>query len=167
MTNVVIPNRPLPGEERDINALLANFDAITKVINGEIDSGNITAASIKTASYENGSVTEAKLATAVQTKLNEHLSGFTISYGLITATGGTEKNSGDFTVKKVSTGVYEIKWAVPKTSAKYSVIATPLWPEAVAIRVGTQAEEVFFVYTETLVGPLSMISAEFSFIAIS
>lgn len=78
MTVAVIPNRPLGSEARSITAILANFDAITKVINGEIDgTNNIKAASIKTANLENGSVSESKLSADVQALINAKVAGLT------------------------------------------------------------------------------------------
>jgi microcystin-dependent protein len=42
MTNVTIPNRPLGTDTRSIEMILADFDAITSVINGQLDSGNMS-----------------------------------------------------------------------------------------------------------------------------
>jgi hypothetical protein len=54
MTHVTIPNRPTPQSNRDINAILANFDAITKVINGELGGDNLENESINLAKIEKG-----------------------------------------------------------------------------------------------------------------
>lgn len=47
MTTIVIPNRPAGGDARSIASLLANFDAITSVVNGNIDSANIASGGVK------------------------------------------------------------------------------------------------------------------------
>lgn len=42
MTQVSIPNRPLGSDTRSIEMILADFDAITAVINGELDATNMS-----------------------------------------------------------------------------------------------------------------------------
>jgi microcystin-dependent protein len=42
LTNVTIPNRPLGTDVRSIEMILADFDAVTSVINGQLDTGNMS-----------------------------------------------------------------------------------------------------------------------------
>lgn len=43
MTTASIPNRPLGTDQRSIELILANFDAVLAVINGELDHNNLSA----------------------------------------------------------------------------------------------------------------------------
>lgn len=80
MTVVNIPNRPIGSEDRSIAAILADFDAITNVVNGQIDgTHNIAAKSILTSNLadelidtlqlQDKCVTKAKLSEELQKAL--------------------------------------------------------------------------------------------------
>ena len=43
MTQVVLPNRPIPGDPEDISQIMANFDAILTVLNGDVRNDNLAA----------------------------------------------------------------------------------------------------------------------------
>lgn len=55
MPTVTIPNRPVGSDVRSIAAILANFDAITSVINGGLDGTNISDSSIGVSKTGTGS----------------------------------------------------------------------------------------------------------------
>lgn len=79
MTKITIPNRPLPGETRDINALLADFDAITTVVNGKLDGAtNIEKEGIEEKNYKKESISQEKLTAAVQGKIGAKVSGLVL-----------------------------------------------------------------------------------------
>lgn len=48
MSLITIPNRPVGTDERSIEDILANFDAITTVVNGDLDSTNFTNLALST-----------------------------------------------------------------------------------------------------------------------
>jgi hypothetical protein len=55
MTLITLPNRPVPGGAEDISQVMADFDAIVAVVNGNLDDSNIAlAAAIKRAKLDFG-----------------------------------------------------------------------------------------------------------------
>jgi hypothetical protein len=48
-----------------------------------------------------------------------------VSWGRISSEGAIEAGSGDFTVTKAGTGLYEVKWSKAKSSGNYAVVVTP------------------------------------------
>jgi hypothetical protein len=83
MSKLVIPNKPLPKEVRDITKINADFEAIEKWANGEIDHTNLSGAA---------GVEENQLSAAVQALLAAKVSGLTFE----THSASAEAKSGEF-----------------------------------------------------------------------
>src|SRR4030095_5932609 len=41
MTQVVLPHRPVAGDSEDVSQIMANFDAVTNVVNGGLKDDNV------------------------------------------------------------------------------------------------------------------------------
>lgn len=62
MAEVIFPNDLTNGQPADADQVMANFNALTDQINGNLDDDNIANSAITTAKLNNGAVTTAKLA---------------------------------------------------------------------------------------------------------
>lgn len=108
MTICTIPNRPKPSENRDINAILADFDAITKVINGELEGkNNLANEGVEEKNYKKESIPEEKLAKAVKEALAKTVTGLTVAFrsvNLTAAAGEMVQAGGNITVTSPAAG---------------------------------------------------------------
>lgn len=96
-----------------------------------------------------------------------------VSWGAISEAGAIDAGSGDFTVSKISTGLYEIKWTKAKASANYAVLATVGGTPAVtyvgyAATVGTRTTTDLKIATVVLSGASFVgANAPFSFVVLA
>lgn len=67
MPLIVYPNTLLAGQTARASEVMANFQAVSDVVNGGIEAGNLADLSVATGKLQNGSVTDAKLATGAVT----------------------------------------------------------------------------------------------------
>src|ERR1039458_3044746 len=81
-----------------------------------IVTGNIKAEAVTAAKIAAAAVTASKLGLGTVRQEGEPAQSF-LSWGNVSQEGVIEAGSGDFTVAKLSAGIYEIKWTKEKSSA--------------------------------------------------
>lgn len=98
--------------------------------------------------------------------IDARTTSYFMSGGLINNAGTTLNGSPDFKSQKLGTGLYEIRWKMPRTSANYSVVATahegaiPLYLAEVRERTSSLFKVVIQNTTEA-----KAVNSSFSFIA--
>lgn len=128
MTEAVIPNRPLPSEARDINKILANFDALAAVINGELDSGNLK---------PTAGITEGQLSATVKALLAAKVSGLTSTVHIANA----EAKAGELFLAGKALTCTLPKPAVNDNVCVYN-FTNPASKELVKVKVAAGAGEI-------------------------
>jgi hypothetical protein len=88
-----------------------------------------------------------------------------VSRGRVTAAGGIDAaGSGDWTVAKINTGEYEVKWNAERSSAIYAVVATSFTSVVIGlVDVSETTAKAFKVRTFTSAG--AQPNMAFSFVA--
>jgi hypothetical protein len=108
-------------------------EAVTteRIANTAVTAGKIASEAVETTKIKALAVTEAKIAETTVTgpKLGSGTvrqeTGTTqsfLSWGLINESGSIETGTGDYTITRVATGEYELKWSKAKSSALYSIL---------------------------------------------
>ena len=87
-----------------------------------------------------------------------------LSWGVISSAGAIEAGSGDYTVAKTGTGIYEIKWTKAKT-ATYAVIAASVESATFGVTVAA-SNPAAVVYTYFIAGSKNE-NVSFSFIVVA
>lgn len=93
-----------------------------------------------------------------------------LSWGVVSASGAVEAGTGDYTVAKLGSGEYEVKWTVAKTSAHYAVNATASGGigTAVAVLIPAVRSKGTVGFVLQFLSPAEALkSTEFHFIALA
>jgi len=136
-----------------------------KIAANTITGAKIAAEAIETAAIKAAAVTAPKLGLGTIRQEGEPPQAF-VSWGQISEAGVIEASSGDFTIAKITTGEYEIKWTKEKTSLNYACVVTPWGGTLPAVgAVTAPAKKTLTIHPVEKTGVA--INAPFTFIVIA